>query len=450
MPKATSECLPVDAVSTSAARTAQLVADNNFYACSADAYRPGQEGAPNDYQFLVCDPRECADDNYDYSDGCEAARQYDARWAAARKFGAINRAQQYWVRDDGAVTLFGKASDSAPPVSGTWQKIVDLATYTYTPVSLTLYGVAQSSSAFACSTAAAPSGTAFGGAVTWALDATDPGPWYHVSQQAQSTCTPGYNPGGTRADYSRVLKPRLCTDQSSEQACFDTWQQLDGHGKCALPCEPGWKNCDGDPSNGCESYLADALPYAQSRCGSLCDIGNYNLDGACGAGICLSCRQLGGVNHVAVGVADNGGGLSKCVDGGGAWDNSAAPVSAVAYPGDYYCNGVTDQRACGRLVLAYPCTRDGVRCLDGNLYSGATGAVSDRANAVYKPVCLDADKLWWTGCEVALLYNLRSTTEGPAKSVSVKGDNGLTYTLRGVYDRSVGVRPYYDRVRRAP
>lgn len=79
------------------------------------------------------------------------------------------------------------------------------------------------------------------------------------------------------------------------------------------------------------------------------------------------------------------------------------------------------------------------------MYSGPTGPVSDRASAVYKQVCMDVDGLWWTGCEVALLYNLRSTTEGPAKTVTMKGDDGLTYTLRGVYDRSIGVRPYYDK-----
>lgn len=333
VPKSTSECIAVSSVTTDPARRAALVANNNFYACSTDSYRPGQEGAANDFQFLVCDPRECADDNYDYSDGCEAARQYDARWASAQKFGAMHRAQQYWVRDDGAVTLYGTHDDTAPPVSGTWEKIVDLATYTYKPVSVSLYGVAQSSASFPCSAARAPSGTAFGGTVKWKLDSSQAGPWYHVNQSAHSTCEPGYNPGGTRTDYSRALKPRLCTDQSSDWACFETWDQLPGHGKCVLPCETGWQDCDGDPSNGCESYMADGRPYPQSRCGSLCGVGNYNLDASCGAGMCLPCRQLSGVNHVAVGPSDLTGGLSKCVDGGGAWDNSPTPASAVGYPG---------------------------------------------------------------------------------------------------------------------
>jgi hypothetical protein len=61
-------------------------------------------------------------------------------------------------------------------------------------------------------------------------------------------------------------------------------------GTCSLDCDPGYSNCDGILSNGCETHTA-SNPLACGSCTNICNLANavpVCTNGNCGIGSCLS------------------------------------------------------------------------------------------------------------------------------------------------------------------
>jgi hypothetical protein len=68
---------------------------------------------------------------------------------------------------------------------------------------------------------------------------------------------------------------RTCPSrQNSTVACVN--------GECSYNCNPGFANCDGNATNGCEANLASTT-HCQ-RCGNQCPLGaTCGSNGCCGA-----------------------------------------------------------------------------------------------------------------------------------------------------------------------
>jgi len=451
----------------------------------------------------------------------------------------------YWVRDDGVVTIW----QSNPPQADAldyWTRLFDLtdatlgfsfttydvrtvagwsfyqwynwsaelaptvsATYSFTiggSRGNNVFPYTGASATWDCSNSELPSGVkswTIGSVpnsitidVPWTLTTSMPGPWFHVNQSAPSTCRAGPDPGATSAQYSKappVTTSNFCGVSNwgtgYNKDCYDAWV-TPGSGRCALNCETDWKDLDADPSNGCESYIKNKLPYPGSFCGTTNAVDpaldskypngnyNYNKQANCGAGLCLNCQFLGGVNQGASGAA---GTNPTCIDGGDNWfsleadntlryqENAGLPPtntytgvptptqvgpSAVMYPGDYYCFGVINENSCLRLQLAMSC--NGIAPCSASGPTGVAypkiggGRTTIQAGSAFIKVCADYDDAWETGCEVALAYNVGPLTIGPSTNApsfvtSVKTSTSSTIQLRGIYNRRIGVKPYYDK-----
>jgi len=311
--------------------------------------------------------------------------------------------------------------------------------------------------------------------VNYTFNTAHEGPWFHVNQSAVTQCDPGANPGATINTYTGLgfSLSSVCTQTANQQAslpdkgCYSTWHWK-GAGLCKLGCENNWANRDNDPTNGCESYLLNGFPYPNSRCGGAAGktfnnpatdptlFGTFNFDQTnyCGAGVCLQCGFLSGVNTAASNI--NAGLASTCIDGGDYWIDSdnGTVINDIAYPGDYYCYGILNEQACLRSQLKYG--NCGKLCPNSFLWANATTcnggtcttqtvqANSDgTGQAAWIQVCTDVDELWETGCEVALGYNLgllSSNLDVPNQPRDIGGN----ITLNGVYNRAIGVKPAFD------
>jgi hypothetical protein len=333
--------------------------------------------------------------------------------------------------------------------------------------------------------------------VAWQFTPEHKGPWYHVNQSKVSACTAGYNPAESQKnfqDFGNIIMSKYCSqtaglgETAADLKCYLSWK-FPGEGRCKLACENGWADGDADPTNGCETFLANEKPNPTSQCGANYLVGtvyqdpalavditeavrinnfNFNQLGSCGAGVCVSCLTLGGVSKLAIGSTfnltnDPTGMKPYCVDGGDSWEEAdfnttllgaPQPVyagnpyrsSAVYYPGDYYCTGIINQNSCRRLQLKYSCATLGNKalCPEGSFYPHAEEGRYEilQANARFVQVCEDRDGLWENGCEYALGYNLGLTTN--ATIVYTVTSNDGTALLYGQYDRTIGVKPYWD------
>ena len=69
-----------------------------------------------------------------------------------------------------------------------------------------------------------------------------------------------------------------CAPQNAVPSCVG--------GACAIAlCVPGWSDCDGDPTNGCEADIVSGIDSC-GGCGRSCDAGQVCTGGACVAGPC--------------------------------------------------------------------------------------------------------------------------------------------------------------------
>jgi len=587
------------------------------HTCSTEVIQPGltvKEYTITAWENIICDPRACYDQDFDYENGCELATDYPYEWAKFNKHAwdhwysplpnpTTNGRHDipetfYWVSNQGDVSIGIQSQPPSGPTVGQdglywsgpaaaanvypkdqkdfvldlnifdflrwdirgadanslglpdyaatgnsiwldnkWYNWSDKETTTANPgdqPTLPLIGSGPANngnnifpymgitSAWDCSRADSASGVhsitipGLGNVkIPWAIDTNQSGPWFHVDQSKVSQCDPGPDPGAANDAYHGA-KPSIdplkyCTTPlagikwatGTDKGCYNTWTYVP-RGKCALACDKDWANGDADPSNGCESYLPNKKPYPGSTCGPLPSApffkdpaadpkypnGQYNYnqkDGPCGAGLCLNCVQLPGVNHDASNsdaTIEFAGFKSYCLDGGNDWwtietaaianypdqalDNSkgpgaaksgvvpasgaGSPTQAVQYPGDYYCTGVINENACLRAQLPIRCSGQNLpagQCgSDGNYYPkiGASfGHQSLQTGSQFVKVCADYDDDWATGCEIALGYNLGVYSQGPQPTdPTVVDANDNDITLEGTYDRRIGVKPYYD------
>jgi hypothetical protein len=95
----------------------------------------------------------------------------------------------------------------------------------------------------------------------------------------------GVGSDGCEVDLSTVLNCGHCgvvcpSGPNSTPSCSG--------GNCGLTCDSGFANCDGDPSNGCEVDLTSTLNCGS--CGHVCPVANAHAHATCSAGNCgISC-----------------------------------------------------------------------------------------------------------------------------------------------------------------
>ncbi len=80
------------------------------------------------------------------------------------------------------------------------------------------------------------------------------------------------------------------------RACTGSEDHVSGRmcaaGSCALSCDPGWGDCNSDPSDGCETETATNMMHC-GACGAFCpEAGSFRaIDTVCTGGRCLvSCE----------------------------------------------------------------------------------------------------------------------------------------------------------------
>ena len=183
------------------------------------------------------------------------------------------------------------------------------------------------------------------------------------------------------------------------------------NGACVPSCDPGWGDCDGDPSNGCETSTSGDVANC-GACGATCS--NNNGTTACVAGECVpNCDtgfsdcdgnpSNGCETATSSDVANCGGcgalctalnGSTSCVDG------SCVPLCDSGF-GD--CDG-SPQNGCEAGLVSDPnnCGACGNDCAAPH---ATTGCVSGACEIVYcAPQYYDIDKNPATGCEYQCSY----------------------------------------------
>ncbi|MDP3279059.1 MAG: hypothetical protein Q8Q09_27960 [Deltaproteobacteria bacterium] len=170
-------------------------------------------------------------------------------------------------------------------------------------------------------------------------------------------------------------------------------------GRCALTCMPGFANCDGVDTNGCEVDL-NASSTDCGMCGNACP-SRISATNTCVRGVCtLQCRpgfancDGNDTNGCEVSTANN---PSNCGTCGTVCSGSICAAGACQPCGrpTIACNNVcvslqTDQSNCG--ACGYRCPRStGIsRCESGNCYEGT----------VCRPQLADCDRSALNGYEV--------------------------------------------------
>ncbi len=134
-------------------------------------------------------------------------------------------------------------------------------------------------------------------------------------------------------------------------------------GSCGFECLEGWANCDGNPDNGCEADLVNS-PWNCGRCLGLCGLQ------ACRGGVCTGCSSSR-MN------------LTRCEPNGGIITFERCTIDLLSDPSN-----------CGACGVACPSTGARVQhgTLSGDCAAGTCGLACDAGWA-------DCDGAWQTGCE---------------------------------------------------
>ncbi|MEZ4302193.1 MAG: DNRLRE domain-containing protein, partial [Polyangiaceae bacterium] len=184
-------------------------------------------------------------------------------------------------------------------------------------------------------------------------------------QCAMGSCEPGF--ADCDGDPSNGCESDL-SSPSSCGACGVVCVTANGApaceaGACALGvCSDGYEDCDGDPANGCESDLAS--PTSCGACGVTCGGTTPQCDP-----VSLACVQcLSDADPVPAGVCEGLCSLAEptCVDG--EWQCAPSQLAGCISPTevcdgfDNDCNGLVDEGACSSCTVP-------IQAVASNLYS---------------------------------------------------------------------------------
>jgi hypothetical protein len=270
-------------------------------------------------------------------------------------------------------------------------------------------------------------------------------------------CAPGF--GDCNANLGDGCETNTATSVTSCGGCGRACAPANAAGSCAagvcgiLRCNPGFGDCDGNPSNGCETDLNTAVANC-GRCGGACSLSNATA--ACSAGACT--------------VAACNTGYGNC-DGNAANGCETALSSTPAHCGacGAACSAANGTPACRAGTCAIACTVGFGNC-DGDARTngceaglatttncGACGAACSYANAAPRCISLtggpvscqmgacaagyaDCDASATTGCEV----NTATDSEncgmcGRTCAIETRNARGVPHTCQ-----QSGCRPVND------
>jgi hypothetical protein len=122
-----------------------------------------------------------------------------------------------------------------------------------------------------------------------------------------------------------------CTNSHGGNACTGT----PGNYACTPTCDTGWRSCDNDPDNGCETQL-NSLAHC-GNCNTPCDLPNASE--SCASGSCtLTGCNAGFVDcTTGPGCETQLGTTGACAACGNACTNAHGTTSCTGAPGSYDC-----------------------------------------------------------------------------------------------------------------
>jgi hypothetical protein len=109
-----------------------------------------------------------------------------------------------------------------------------------------------------------------------------------TSRGCRIACDDGYD--DCDEDVATGCETRLATDASRCGSCGNECKNENGStrcvdGECSPRCEGGYGDCDGDPTNGCETNLSSSESHC-GACGERC--APSHADGVCDDGVCTA------------------------------------------------------------------------------------------------------------------------------------------------------------------
>lgn len=150
-----------------------------------------------------------------------------------------------------------------------------------------------------------------------------------------------------------------CTNAHGTNACVGSPGSYD----CSPTCDPGFKDCDGNPDNGCEASLTSL--GSCGACNATCDLPNASESCATGSCVLLGCNAGFADCTSAPGCETPLGTASNCADCGDACSNAHGSVSCSGASGTYDCT---------------PGCSAGYKSCDGDPDNGCEQAVTSLTN----------------------------------------------------------------------
>ena len=257
-----------------------------------------------------------------------------------------------------------------------------------------------------------------------------------------TSCDGGYaNCDGSAANGCEV---NTGTDEANCGGCGVICQNVHSNnqcvaGSCTPACSLGWSDCDGNPNNGCETFIASTSNCGS--CGNACNVANANE--ACTAGSCTIASCSSGFADCNGNYADGcevstntsstncGACGNTCTNSHGSTSCQSGSCTPSCSTGWDDCDGDPDDGCETQLNTLTNCGGCGVSCsLANGSQSCSTGScILTDCNSGY----CDLNNVASDGCELNLEPSLSCSTNYTSLG-SVSGDTSSpaqSYTARG-------------------